>query len=95
MSDYAIHAPNCTLSNILNCSKLMGGLLDIKPNKKQERCRVVVGDATINRALEVHRIATCNHTAITVTIWVVDGKWIPQNNAKLRLDSSDSDSMLQ
>ena len=71
VSDYAIHAPNCTLNNILNGSKLMGGLLQ---KIEQECCRVVAGDATINRVLEVHRSqsATCNHTA-TVIVGVMHG----------------------
>ena len=58
-------------NNILNGSKLMGGLLQ---KIEQECCRVVAGDATINRVLEVHRSqsATCNHTA-TVIVGVMHG----------------------
>ena len=58
-------------NNILNCSKLMGGLLQ---KIEQEWCRFVAGDATINLVLKVHRnqSATCNHTA-TVIVGVVNG----------------------
>eukprot|EP00956_Cyclotella_meneghiniana_P011861 scaffold16661_cov44-Cyclotella_meneghiniana.AAC.1 len=49
----------------------MGGLLQ---KIEQECFRIVAGDATINRVLEVHRSqsATCNHTAIVI-VGVADG----------------------
>ena len=33
VSDYAFQVPNCTLNNMMNGSKLMGGLMDWEQNK--------------------------------------------------------------